>query len=147
MRQRRVLSGWACSVLAVTALASCSNDADAIGFCDAAAGVREANLALADTLGSAVGWDDKQSDVADQLAELEDALATATDAEDQPVADELQLWQSDMSALRDRLDETRSLEDLLYAEVSDRPAPDQLNPALERVDATFEGECGFRARA
>lgn len=127
------------------ALAACSNDADAIGFCDAAADVRETNLALADTLGSAMDWDDKRSDVADQLAELEDALATATDVEDQPV-DELQLWQSDMSALRDRLNGTRSLEDLLYAEVSDRPAPDQLNPALERVDATFEEECGFRAR-
>ncbi len=92
-------------------------------------------------------WDDKRSDVADQLAELEDALATATDVEDQRVADELRLWQGDMSALRDRLDETRSLEDLLYAEVSDRPAADRLNPALERVDATFEEECGFRARA
>lgn len=129
------------------ASAACSDDADAIVFCDAAADVREANLALADTVGSAVGWDDKQSDVADQLAELEDALATATDVEDQPVADELQLWQSDISVLTDRLDDSRSLEDLLYAEGSDRPAPDRLNPALERVDATFEEECGFRARA
>lgn len=129
------------------ALAACSNDADGIGFCDAAADVRETNLALADTLASAMDWHDKRSDVADQLAELEDALATATDVEDQPVEDELQLWQSDMSALRDRLDEARSLEDLLYAEVSDRAAPDQLNPALERVDAIFEEECGFRARA
>lgn len=129
------------------ASAACSDDADAIVFCDAAADVREANLALADTVGSAVGWDDKQSDVADQLAELEDALATATNVEDQPVADELQLWQSDISVLTDRLDDSRSLEDLLYAEGSDRPAPDRLNPALERVDATFEEECGFRARA
>lgn len=129
------------------ALAACSDDADVIGFCDAAADVREANLALADTLGSAVNWEDKRSDVADQLGALEDALTTATDVDHQPVADELQLWRSDMSALRDRLDEARSVEDLLYAEGADRPAPDRINPALDRVDATFEEECGFRARS
>lgn len=128
------------------ALAACSDGTNAIGFCDAAADVREANLALADTLGSAVDWDDKRSDVADQLGALEDALTTAINVDDQPVADELQLWRSDMSALRDRLDEARSVEDLLYAEGADRPAPDRINPALDRVDATFEEECGFRTR-
>jgi hypothetical protein len=94
-----------------------------------------------------VDWGDKQSDVADQLAGLEDALATATDVEDQRLADELQLWQSDISALRDRLDETGSLADLLYSEDPSRPDPERLNPALERVDATFEEDCGFRARS
>lgn len=147
MRRRQTLSVLCCVFLVVPLAACSTDDEEAIGFCDAAESVRGVNLELATTLGGGGTWADIQQDAADQLAELEEALAAASGAENGAVADELQLWRTDTAALRDRVGQVESVEDLLYAEDADRPDPNQLNPALERIDDTFDEECGFRARS
>lgn len=142
----RRITGLVCAVVLLSSLVGCSDDEPQAGnFCDAAETVRTANLSFADELGAAEPWDQKRPAVGEAVEELQRAL------EDLPTPDDLlgdvQLWKSDLDALSGRVAKSESVEEFLYEQESDRPSPDELNPGLERIDATFEADCGFAARS
>lgn len=79
------------------------------------------------------------------MEDLQRALEALPDEDDH--ADDIQLWKSDLGVLSARVTESQSVEEFLYEPGGSRPAPDDLNPALERIDARFQSECGFAARS
>lgn len=133
------------AVLLVGSLVGCSDGEPQAGdFCGGAEAVRTANLRFAEELSGPEPWDEMRSAIGETVKELRDALDALPGSGNN--ADDVQLWMADLDILSARVTESQSVEDFLYEPDSSRPAPDDLNPALDRIDATFEAECGFAAR-